>query len=50
MKTVIGTFNLMIPQQIIHDRYRDAVIICNGETCVKLKSKVRTESKPFFKS
>ena len=30
----------------------DVVIIdvCNGNTCVKRESKVRTESKPLFKS
>ena len=39
----------MLHEQIIQDRYRDVVIIGNVNTCVKRESKVRTQSKPFFR-
>ena len=42
--------SVTVAYQIIQERYRDAVIIRNGKTCVKREYKVCTESKPFFKS
>ena len=32
------------------EKIRDVVVICNGNTCVKRESDVRTESKPLFNS
>ena len=45
MQTVIGTFKSMIPQYYTNRLHKIDIEmqLCNGETCVKRESKVRTE-------